>query len=196
MDKNLVCSLLVSGVGGQGVLVATDIIAEVAGRAGMDAKKSEVHGVAQRGGPVVSHVRFGKKVYSPLGKIGDIDFLVALERLEALRYAHWVKPSGSIIVNDQRIMPTLFPGDKRSYPEGIIEFLKKKHPSLIVVPAYKMALELGNIRVINIIMCGALSKFLKFDEKVWQAVIAQHVPPKFVDLNLQAFKRGQEIISK
>lgn len=185
-------SLLVSGVGGQGVLVAADIISEVAVRAGMDAKKSEVHGVAQRLGAVVSHVRYGKRVYSPLGKTGDIDFLVAFEELEALRYAHWVKPKGTIIVNEQKIMPTLFPGDTRSYPDGIIEFLKKKYFSLVVVPAYKMALELGNIRVINIIMCGALSKFLEFEEKVWTEVISQYVPPKLIDLNLQAFKRGYD----
>ncbi len=187
-------NLLVTGVGGQGVLMATDIIAKVAARTGLDVKKSEVHGVAQRLGAVVSNVRYGEKVYSPIGKVGDINLLIAFEELEALRYAHWVKSTGTIIVNEQKVMPTLFSGDNRHYPDGIIEFLRSKHSSVIVVPAYKLALGMGNLRIVNIIMCGALSKMLEFRTETWEKVIKEYMPEKVIELNLQAFTRGQEII--
>lgn len=173
------------------MLVASDILSEVAVRSGLDAKKSEVHGVAQRGGSVVSHVRFGEKVFSPLGKMGDIDFLLAFEKLEALRYGHWLRDSGAIIVNDQKIMPTLFATETRAYPEEAIEFLKKKSRSVAVVQAHKIAKELGNPRVTNIVMCGALSTFLDFKEGIWSEVISEKVPPKTLEVNLKAFDRGK-----
>ena len=150
-----------------------------------------MHGVAQRGGSVVSHVRFGEKVFSPLGKMGDIDFLLAFEKLEALRYGHWIGDNGTIIVNDQKIMPTLFATETRGYPEEAIEFLKKKSPSVAVVQAYKIAKELGNLRVINIVMCGVLGTFLDFKEGIWNEVISERVPSKTLEVNLKAFARGQ-----
>jgi indolepyruvate ferredoxin oxidoreductase beta subunit len=188
--ENKVVSILFTGVGGQGVLIATDILGEVAILSGKDVKKSEVHGVAQRGGAVVSHVRFGEKVYSPLGKIGEIDFIVGLEKLEALRYLHWLKKGGIVIVNDQEIMPTLFPGDNRNYPSGILDFIKSKVNSTFIVPAYKMAKKLNNIRVTNIIMCGVLSTFLEFPPSLWEKVITDKFPPGYINLNLKAFKMG------
>jgi len=188
--KNKVVSILVTGVGGQGVLVATDILGEVAIQGGKDVKKSEVHGVAQRGGAVVSHVRFGEKVYSPLGKAGEIDFIVGLEKLEALRYLHWLKKGGTVIVNDQEIMPTLFPGDNRDYPSGVLNFIQSKVSSTFIVPAYEMAKKLNNIRVTNIIMCGVLSRFLEFPIRLWEKVITTKFPPTYIQLNLKAFKMG------
>lgn len=173
------------------MLVASDILSEVAARSGLDAKKSEVHGVAQRGGSVVSHVRFGEKVFSPLGKMGDINFLLAFEKLEALRYGHWLRDDGTIIVNDQKIMPTLFATETRGYPEEAIEFLKKKSPSVAVVQAYQIAKELHNLRVINMVMCGVLSTFLDFKEETWSEVISEKVPSNTLEVNLKAFARGR-----
>ncbi len=184
-------SVLLAGVGGQGVLVASDILSEVAAHSGLDVKKSEVHGVAQRGGSVVSHVRFGEKVFSPLGKMGDIDFLVAFEKLEALRYGHWVRDEGTVVVNDHKVMPTLLATETRAYPEEAIEFLKKKSPSVAVVEAHRIAKELGNLRVVNIVMCGVLSTFLDFEERTWKEVISEKVPSKTLEVNLKAFARGR-----
>jgi len=184
-------SILLAGVGGQGVLVASDILSEVAARSGLDVKKSEVHGVAQRGGSVVSHTRFGERVFSPLGRMGDIDVLLAFEKLEALRYGHWVRNDGTLIVNDQKIMPTLFASETRGYPEEAIEFLKKKFPSVVVVQAHQIARELGNLRVISAVMCGALSTFLDFKQDIWHAVISESVPPQSLEANLSAFAKGQ-----
>jgi indolepyruvate ferredoxin oxidoreductase beta subunit len=192
--NNSVKSILFAGVGGQGVLVASDILSEVLVRSGLDTKQSEVHGVAQRGGSIVSHVRFGEKVYSPLGKMGDIDFLLAFEKLEALRYGHWVKDDGIIIVNDQKIMPTLLSSETREYPEEAIEFLKKKSSPVTVVQAYNIAKELENVKVLNIVLCGVISTFLDFDETIWKEVITEKVPSAVLDVNLEAFDRGRRII--
>jgi indolepyruvate ferredoxin oxidoreductase beta subunit len=192
--NNPVKNILLAGVGGQGVLVASDILAEVAARSGLDTKQSEVHGVSQRGGSIVSHVRFGEKVYSPLGKLGDIDFLLAFEKLEALRYGHWVKDDGTIIVNDQKIMPALLASETRGYPDEAIDFLKKKSPLVAVVQAYNIAKELKNLKVLNIVLCGVISTFLDFNEDVWKELITEKVPSTALDVNLKAFTRGRRSV--
>jgi len=185
------------GVGGQGTILASDVLAQVALEAGLDAKKSEVHGMAQRGGSVISHVRWGQKVFSPLIGRGEADFLLAFERLEALRYVGWLKPGGVAIVNDQAIPPVSVSSGGAEYPtdEHLLEVFAAVTPRLYVVPGSRVAEELGDARVNNVVLLGALSTFLDADAAVWKAVIESRVPPRYVEMNLKAFDRGRALIS-
>lgn len=189
-------NIVLSGVGGQGILVASDILAEVAVESGLDVKKSEVHGMAQRGGSVVSQVRFGEKIYSPLIKKGEADFILAFEKLEALRYLDLLKPGGVVIMNDQRIVPLTVYFEGIPYPEDIEELCKRRAKDVIVFPATKLAEQLGNLRVLNVIMLGILSRFLGFEEERWLECIQRRVPPKTLPLNRKAFKRGRAVSVK
>lgn len=185
------------GVGGQGTILASDVLALVALEAGLDAKKSEVHGMAQRGGSVISHVRWGAKVYSPLIGKGEADFLLAFERLESLRYAAWLKPNGVAIVNDQAIPPVSVSSGGAEYPgdQDFRDAFAAVTDRLYLVPGIRVAEELGNARVNNIVLLGALSTFLDVDAEIWKAVIESRVPSRYVELNLKAFERGQALIS-
>ena len=151
-----VTNVLISGVGGQGVILSSELLALAALAAGLDVKQGEFHGVAQRGGAVFSHVRFGEKVHSPLAPRGQVDFLLALERLEALRYAHFVKPGGTVFVNDHKVEPIRV-GDLRPYPDEAEGFLKEKGFEVVEVGATQKAIELGNYRAANVILLGALA---------------------------------------
>lgn len=184
---------LLVGVGGQGVLLASDILAEVGLRAGYDAKKSEVHGMAQRGGSVVSHVRWAEKVLSPLIGLGEVDYLLALEKLEALRYIEVLRPGGTVIVNDHRIPPVSVSSGGDEYPDDqrMQRVLSEVTDDVHFVPGVDLAEELGNARASNVVMLGALSKFLDIDLDVWLEVIAERVPEKYVELNRQAFLKGR-----
>ena len=187
------CDFLLVGVGGQGVLLASDILGEVGLKAGYDAKKSEVHGMAQRGGSVVSHVRWAEKVLSPLIGLGEVDYLLALEKLEALRYIEVLRPGGTVIVNDHRIPPVSVSSGNDEYPDDqrVRRVLGEVAGDVQSVPGVGLAEELGNARASNVVMLGALSKFLDVDLATWLEVIAERVPEKYVELNHQAFLKGR-----
>ncbi len=187
-----VTNLILSGVGGQGVLLASEVLALVAAEEKAEVKQTEVHGVAQRGGSVVSHLRFGDKVYSPTVRTGTADILVAFERLEAVRYGHYLKPGGLMLVNDLEVMPGQV-GDFKPYPAGIMEFLTGKGFKILEVPATAKAKELGNPRVASLIILGALSVHLDLSREAWDTVIGRRIPPKLVDINMKAFQTGVEI---
>jgi indolepyruvate ferredoxin oxidoreductase beta subunit len=183
-------NILICGVGGQGVLLAGDIIAETAIAAGFDAKKSEVHGMAQRGGSVVSHVRYGKKVYSPVIAEGEADLLVSFEKMEALRWIHYLKPGGHAVVNTQEIVPS----GLESYPKGIDEDIRKRVPDALFVDALALAGEAGNTKAVNTVMLGAFSSYLEFPAEEWKKKIEARVPKKTIDLNLKAFDLGRKMV--
>lgn len=187
-------NIVLSGVGGQGVLVASDIIVDVAMNQGFDTKKSEVHGMAQRGGSVVSQVRYGTKIYSPLIQNGHADIILAFEKLEALRYLDFLKPNGVIIFNTQQITPLTVYFSNVKYPEDILERCKKKTPHVISVDAIKIAEDLGNLKVLNSIMLGALSNHIEFSQDIWLESIGKRVPKKTIELNTKAFQKGRELI--
>ena len=190
-------NVLMSGVGGQGTLVGSEALALAALAAGLKAKQSEVHGVAQRGGSVVSHVRFGKEVHSPLIRCGDVDVLYAAERLEALRYAHYVKDGGAVVMDDRAIKPIQMPGaDEAPYPENVPQFLREKGYAVIVVPAIQAAVELGDKRCANVVLLGAMSHLVELSEEAWQTALEQRFPDKLLDLNRRAFAEGKRLASE
>lgn len=185
-------NVLMAGVGGQGVLVASEALAIAALAEGLEAKQSEVHGVAQRGGSVVSHVRFGPRVHSPLIRCGDVDILYAGEQLEALRYAHYLRPGGTVIVSDRTIEPIqLSPDGGHPYPDDVPGFLRGKGFEVITVPATRTAVELGDKRCANVVLLGVLSCHLELSEASWQAALEKRFPPKSLEVNLKAFEAGR-----
>jgi len=187
-------NVLMAGVGGQGVLLASEVLALAALEAGLEAKQSEVHGVAQRGGSVVSHVRFGPRVHSPLIRAGGVDVLYAMERLEALRYAHTVRPGGAVVMNDHAIHPVAMPGAAATaYPEDVPGFLSGRGYRVSAVPALATAVELGDKRVANVILLGVLSTLLPLEEGAWTAALAGRFPERFRDLNARAFAAGRRL---
>lgn len=188
MTKNI----MIVGVGGQGTLLTSRILGGIMVDAGYDVKLSEVHGMAQRGGSVVTFVRYGEQVAEPIVEEGQADVLIAFERLEALRYAHFLKKDGVIVVNDQRIDPMTVVIGAAQYPEGIIEQLKQDH-KVYDVDAQKLAKDLGNARVFNIIVLGLAAKHMDFDREEWLKVIEKTVPPKTIDINKKAFLTGFEL---
>ncbi len=185
-------NIMVVGVGGQGTLLTSRIIGKTALAGGYDVKLSEVHGMAQRGGSVVTFVRFGEKVYEPVVEEGCVDILISFERLEAQRYAHFLKPDGVMIVNDTRIDPMTVVIGAASYPEGIIEKLSAKH-MVYTIDGAAIAKSLGNSKVLNIAVLGLAAKHIGFEIDEWLNVLRATVPPKTVDINTMAFKAGYEI---
>ena len=188
--ENDVTNLLFAGVGGQGVLLASELTARTAINNNFDAKKSEVHGVAQRGGAVVSHVRFGTKVFSPLCWRGKVDIFMALEKLEALRWAHYVKKGGVIIINDQIIHPAQFLEKPVAYPENIIPFLESKGFTIHFIDCRSIARELGNVRAFNVVLLGFASQLLRLEKEIWIKTLRENIPEKFYELNENAFYKG------
>ena len=187
-------NILIVGVGGQGVLLASEIISAVAMRSGLDVKKSEVHGMSQRSGVVTSHVRIGKKVYSPTIQQGEVDVLMAFEQAEGLRAANWMKKDGIAIISRTTLIPAIVTSSKEfTYPEDSIAELRTKLDRVIAVDADKIAGELGNPRLVNTILIGVLSNYLPFDASLWSEVIKSQVKAKFIDINLTALARGREI---
>ena len=185
-------NIMIVGVGGQGTLLTSRILGGMTVAAGYDVKLSEVHGMAQRGGSVVTYVRYGDEVAEPIVEEGQADVLISFERLEALRYAHYLKKDGVIIVNDQRIDPMPVVTGVAQYPENIIEDLKKDH-KVIAVDAMAEALKMGNSRVFNVIILGVAAKHMDFEKDMWIEVIKNTVPPKTIDINIAAFEKGYEI---
>jgi len=184
-------NIMIVGVGGQGTLLTSRILGGITMDAGYDVKLSEVHGMAQRGGSVVTFVRYGETVAEPIVEEGQADVLIAFEKLEALRYAHFLKKDGVIIVNDWRIDPITVVTGVKQYPENIIENLAKEH-TVYSINAMEEALKLGNSKTFNVIVLGMAAKHMDFDKQAWLDVIARTVPPKTVEMNQKAFLVGYE----
>ena len=182
---------MIVGVGGQGTLLTSRIIGKTALAQGYDVKLSEVHGMAQRGGSVVTFVRFGDKVFEPVCEEGTVDVLISFERLEALRYAHFLKKDGVMIVNDTKIEPMTVVIGAAKYPEKIIEGLKEGH-RVITIDAGKIALELGNSKVLNTVVLGLAAKHIGFNKEKWVEVLASTVPQKTIEINTKAFNCGYD----
>jgi indolepyruvate ferredoxin oxidoreductase, beta subunit len=194
-DQAMRADFLLAGVGGQGILLAADVLALVGLEMGLDVKKSEVHGMAQRGGSVTSHVRWGEHVHSPLIPAGEVDYFCAFERLEALRYADQLRPDGQILISDCRIAPVSVSSGESVYPTEADEARIYAHMQRHDVPAMRLAAELGQVRVNNVIMLGALSTLLSVPEEVWLTVIAARVPQRFIQLNQAAFTSGRNAMA-
>ena len=184
-------NIMIVGVGGQGTLLTSRILGGITVAAGYDVKLSEVHGMAQRGGSVVTFVRYGEKVAEPIVEEGCADVLIAFEKLEAMRYAHFLKKDGAIVVNDHRIDPITVVTGVAQYPENIIENLEKEY-NVYKVNAMEEALKLGNSRVFNIIVLGVAAKHMDFSKEDWLNVIEKTVPAKTVEINKKAFLLGYE----
>ena len=184
-------NIMIVGVGGQGTLLTSRILGGIITDAGYQVKLSEVHGMAQRGGSVVTFVRYGDDVAEPIVEEGQADLLIAFERLEAMRYAHFLKKDGVIIVNDQRIDPISVVTGADTYPEDIIETLSKEH-TVHRICAQEEALKLGNKKVFNVIVLGLAAKFMDFPVEHWLQIIEKTVPAKLADLNQKAFLVGYE----
>lgn len=185
-------NIMIVGVGGQGTLLTSRILGGITVAAGYDVKLSEVHGMAQRGGSVVTYVRYGENVAEPIVEEGQADVLIAFERLEALRYAHFLKKDGVMIINDQRIDPMPVVTGVAEYPDGIIEDLSKKY-RVISVDAMGEAIKMGNSRVFNVIILGLAAKNMDFPKEQWIEVIKNTVPPKTIDINVAAFEHGYNL---
>jgi indolepyruvate ferredoxin oxidoreductase beta subunit len=184
-------SILLAGVGGQGILRASDVLCEVMIEVGLDTKKSEVHGMAQRGGCVTSHVRYGEKVYSPIAKKSDVDILLSFEKLESLRYLDFIKPDGTIIINDIEIYPPSVNSGDASYPQNIIDLVRNTFEKVKLINARDIAVQAGNVRTENIALLGVLSQYLSIDMAVWEKVLRASFPEKVVESNLNAFRLGR-----
>ncbi len=187
MTKNI----MIVGVGGQGTLLTSRIIGKAALAQGCDVKISEVHGMAQRGGSVVTFVRFGDKVNEPVVEEGQADVIISFERLEAQRYAHFLKKDGVLVVNDCRIDPMTVVIGAKTYPENIIENLKKDH-RVYAIDGQSIALSLGNSKVLNSVVLGYAASFIGFDRQTWLDTVASTVPAKTVEINQKAFALGYE----
>jgi indolepyruvate ferredoxin oxidoreductase beta subunit len=190
-----VTNVLVAGVGGQGAVLASELLALAALEAGHDVKQGEFHGVAQRGGAVFSHVRFGDRVHSPMARVGTVDHLVSLEMLEALRYAHYVKPGGTVLVNEHKVEPIRM-ADERPYPDEALEFLAAKELVVVPLKATELAIELGNHRAASAVMLGALSTRLQLPEAAWETTLRARVPEALLQLNLDAFAAGRRAVTE
>ena len=195
-ENGKVTNIFLSGVGGQGTILASNILAEVFLKAGYDVKKSEVHGMAQRGGDVTTHFRFGKKVYSPLIKYGNVDYLISFEMLEAARYINWVKPEGKIIINKQEILPPAVSLGQMAYPKNIEKMFKKYFKDNVwIVNGQEIARKLGNIQAANVVLVGAFSNFFpEFKEEQWTNAIKELLAAKLHELNIKAFYEGRKAL--
>lgn len=188
-------NILFVGVGGQGILTASDIAAQVGLDLGLDAKKSEVHGFAQRGGVVDSHVRWAPAVGSPTSEKGTVDVLMAFELLEAARWVDWLRPGGMIVVNRQQIVPMSVSIAGAVYPdeEALLTALRERVSRVVVVDALTLAEQAGNTRTVNTIMLAALSTLLETDAEVWETAILRRVPQRYADVNKVAFRLGRAV---
>lgn len=193
MDTKAI-NFLLAGVGGQGTLLASDIVAEVGLQLGLDAKKSEVHGMAQRGGAVVSHVRWGERVASPLCEKSTVDYFIAQEMLEALRWLDYLRPEGTVILSQQQLPPTSTVFGKDVYPdeEQVLSSVGELAGKILLLDAMSVAEELGNRRTANSVLLGALSSELEIDSEQWLAVINSKVPERHKEVNRKAFLAGRE----
>lgn len=191
MTENI--NVLIVGVGGQGTLFAGKVIGEVAEASGLSVKQSEVHGMAQRGGSVVTYVRIGEQVISPLVEKGEADIIVSFEQLEALRWIEFLKPNGTVIVNEQMISPMPVIIGAAKYPTDIFERLERAGVKMVRVNAVEMAAQCGNPKAVNIVLLGMLAKRLPMAQELWLGAIADQSPAAFKVANLEAFNKGWNI---
>ncbi len=186
-----VTNIAIAGVGGQGIILASDIVAEAAQQAGHDVKKNEVHGMAQRGGAVVSEIRYGKRVYSPLIPDGEVDVLVALELLEGLRHAHRLRPEGLLIADLLRLPPAVRMPGAPDYPSDVEKQLKAAAGRALLLPAAELAQRAGNIRAANTVLIGALSHQVDIPLEAWRAALGKCLRPSLLAVNREAFDVGR-----
>ncbi len=182
--------ILITGVGGQGTLLASKILGGLASELNCDVKVSEVHGMSQRGGSVVTYVSLGDKVFSPLIEEGEADFLLSFEQLEAVRYMHMVRPGGTVIVNTQKIAPMPVITRAASYPDGLIESLKDAGYHVIAIDALSLALNAGSAKAVNTVLIGVLARQMQMEEETVLRTLVSIVPPKTVEVNRKAFQLG------
>lgn len=187
-------SIMIVGVGGQGSLLASRIIGNVLLSQGYDVKVSEVHGMSQRGGSVVTYVKYGDKVYSPVVEKGEADIIISFEQLEAARYVQYLKKGGHIVTSTQQIDPMPVITGAAVYPEDIIGKLAKAGIDVTAVDALALAEQAGTSKASNVVLMGVVSKKMNFDESVWQSALEQCVPAKFLELNKKAFELGREAV--
>lgn len=185
-----IINVLLVGVGGQGTILASKILTHVALAQGYEVKMSEIHGMAQRGGSVVTQVRIGEDVYSPVIEAGEADIIVAFEQLEAYRWAHFLKKDGVLIVNTQKIVPLTVLIGAQTYPDSILGDLKGRVERYLELDGLKLATEAGNAKATNVVLMGVLSKYLDFPEEAWQNALAEKIPAKLLELNKKAFALG------
>lgn len=185
-----VTNILIVGVGGQGTILASRVLSGVALRLGYDVKVSEIHGMAQRGGSVVTQVRFGEEVASPIIPLGEADVILAFEKLEALRWLSYLKKDGRILINDQRIDPMPVVIGTANYPEGAVAYISSQIKGTSVINALELAIQAGNPKAVNVVLLGLLAKYLGIEEAIWLEVLKETVPAKFLDVNLSAFHAG------
>lgn len=186
MTKNI----LIVGVGGQGTLLTGRIIGNYAMSKGQDVKMSEVHGMAQRGGSVVMQVKYGQVIYSPLVEVGEADVIFAFEKLEALRYSHYLKESGMIIANTQRIDPMPVVMGLENYPEDIEDQIKESAQDACLIDALSIAKEIGNVKVVNMIMIGAYAAYIGDTIEEWETIVEATVPGHTIQMNKEALRQG------
>lgn len=189
----MVKSILLVGVGGQGTILASKLLTTGLMESGYDVKMSEIHGMSQRGGSVSSQVRYGDKVESAVIELGGADILVSFETMEALRWLEYLKPDGKVVVNNYEMGSISILSGKVDYPEGIIEDISKKVNTL-VIDAAKHAQELGNSKVMNVILLGATVKSMGLEDINWEAIIKENVKERFIDINIEAFKKGMSLV--
>jgi len=178
-----ITNILLVGVGGQGILLASEILSETCMLAGFDVKKSEIHGMSQRGGSVVSHVRYGKEVFSPIVPEGEGDILFGFELMETSRSLSLLKRGGTVVANDLRIAPPSVLMGQESYPEGLAERIKEQFPDFLLVDGQKLATEAGNPRAANTVILGAVSRRLDIAEQYWLEALEKMVPKKALEVN-------------
>lgn len=183
-------SIMIVGVGGQGTLLASRLLGNVLINQGYDVKVSEVHGMSQRGGSVVTYVKFGEKVSSPVVEHGEADIIIAFELLEAGRYLPFLKKGGAIVVNTQQIDPMPVVTGAKTYPESLVKKLQGKGRKIVDVDALSISLEAGNARAVNVVLLGVAARFMSFDGSQWAKAIAETVPSKFLEVNQKAFELG------
>lgn len=191
LKKGQILSVLFTGVGGQGIILATTVLAKAAIKSGFDVKVSEVHGMAQRGGSVEGSVRIGKEVFSPI--INRADFIIALEKLEALRYMDKLQSGGFLLVNDYEIYPSTVFSKNTEYPKNIEQRINYLTKNYMIIDAAKLALELNEIRAANMVLLGAFSNFLPLKSDCWNKALKENVPPKALNINIEAFYLGKNL---
>ena len=187
-------SVMIVGVGGQGTLLASRLLGAAMAAEGYDVKVSEVHGMSQRGGSVVTYVRYGEKVYSPIIEEGEADIVLAFEQLEAARYLPYLKKGGAVVVNTQKMDPMPVVTGSTTYPEGLLEDMEKKGARVLALDALSLAEEAGSAKAVNVVLIGAMAKSLGQEQAVWLKAIEETVPAKFLEMNRKAFALGWQAV--
>lgn len=186
-------NIVLAGVGGQGILLASKLLSEAALLEGYDVKANEVHGMAQRGGSVIAQIRFGGKVYSPLVKNRTAHYLVALEVIEAVRHARYLAPDGIAFINTQRIIPTTVSSGQANYPTNPEELIKKTISNYKTADCLQLARRAGSARCVNVVMAGWLSAFLPFSGETWKQAMTKNLKQRFIEMNRKAFELGKSL---